>query len=406
MASVTPRKDKDGRIISYQIKVSRGRDITGKQLTPFSTTYTPPEGWSKKAIERDLQRVTGEFEAACKRGEVLTKGQVKEQAIQDAHKLTFGQYVDVYMKEKAASFAPGTMDNYKHVLSRASTVFSATRMEDIDHLSIKQYIGELQTEGKSQYNGKPFAYKTVIKHFVMIRAFFESAVENEVITANPMQNMKHPKPRKDDLQKEPIVYSEEQVQYIMECLNKEPLKWKALVMFAIDSGCRRGEIMGLKWEEIDFKTGKVNICRNAQYTPGKGTYISTPKSGKNRTIYINPPVLAILAQWKREQAVFLFGQGIPQSGFCFTNDEGEMMSPQAPTTYLSHFGKRYNLSGIHPHALRHSMATICLVNGGDIVSVSAKLGHADISTTLGTYAHANEEAQRRTNNVLADAIYK
>lgn len=68
-------------MISYQIKVSRGRDkLTGKQLTPYTMTYTPPEGWSKRAIERDLQKVIGEFEAACKRGEVLTKEQEKATA--------------------------------------------------------------------------------------------------------------------------------------------------------------------------------------------------------------------------------------------------------------------------------------------------------------------------------------
>lgn len=84
MASYSPRKDKSGQIISYQIKVTRGRDrITGKQLTPFTMTFTPPTGWSKKAIDRELQRVMGEFEAACKRGEVLTKEQEKALALQE-----------------------------------------------------------------------------------------------------------------------------------------------------------------------------------------------------------------------------------------------------------------------------------------------------------------------------------
>lgn len=74
MASYTARKNKAGQIVSYQIKVSRGRDkLTGKQLTPYTMTYTPPEGWSKRAITRELQKVMGEFEAACNRGEILTK---------------------------------------------------------------------------------------------------------------------------------------------------------------------------------------------------------------------------------------------------------------------------------------------------------------------------------------------
>lgn len=80
--------------------------------------------------------------------------------------------------------------------------------------------------------------------------------------------------------------------------------------------------------------------------------------------------------------------------------------PQQDKSYLSRFGKKYNLPGIHPHALRHTMATISIANRADIVSVSEKLGHAEPSITLNVYSHANEEAQRRANEALAQAIYK
>lgn len=417
MASYTARKNKAGEIVSYQIKVTRGRDkLTGKQLTPFTTTYTPPEGWSKKAVERDLVRFMGEFEAACKRGEVLTKEQQKQQEIDRAEqekreraeqdrKVTFRAYAAHFINEKAASFAPGTVENYSFALGKAAAVFGDMKLEDIDFLAVKKYIADLQANGKNEFNGKPLAHKTILKHYIVLHGLFENAVENQVIAVSPMQGMKRPKPRKDEVKKVAIVYTEEQVQYIYECLNKEPLKWKALVMFAIDSGCRRGEIVGLKWSEIDFKTGKVNICRNAQYTAGKGTYICTPKNRKNRVIYLNRPVLAVLAEWKKQQTLLHFGQGIPLNGFCFTQDNGEMMHPQAPTSYLIRFGKRYNLPGIHPHALRHTMATLSIANGADVVSISEKLGHAEPSITLNVYSHANEEAQRRANAVLAEALY-
>jgi len=418
MASYTARKNKAGEIVSYQIKVTRGRDkLTGKQLTPFTTTYTPPEGWSKKAIDRDLIRFMGEFEAACKRGEILTKEQQKQQELdrleqekrekaEQERKPTFNAYVSHFVKEKSASYAPGTLENYRIVLRKAAVVFGDMKLEDIDFLAVKKYITELQANGKNDFNGKPLAHKTILKHYIVLHALFENAVENQVIAFSPMQNMKRPKPRKDETPKEAVVYTEEEVRYIYQCLDKEPLKWKALVMFAIDSGCRRGEIVGLKWSEIDFKTGKVNICRNAQYTAGKGTYISTPKNRKNRVIYLNRPVLAVLAEWKRQQALLHFGQGIPLNGFCFTQDNGEMMNPQAPTSYLSRFGEKYKLPGIHPHALRHTMATLSIANGADIVSVSEKLGHAEPSITLNVYSHANEKAQRRANEVLAEALYK
>ena len=79
MASIQARYDKKGNLISFQIKVSRGRDIvTRKQLTPYTMTYTPNPEWSDRAIQRDLEKVAAQFEVACMNGEVLTKEEQKQ----------------------------------------------------------------------------------------------------------------------------------------------------------------------------------------------------------------------------------------------------------------------------------------------------------------------------------------
>lgn len=410
MASYTARKNKQGEIISYQIKVTRGRDkATGKQLTPYTMTYTPPEGWSKKAIERDLLKTMGEFESACARGEILTKQEQKEAAIQERyeerHRPTFSQYIKVFLSEKKPTFAAGTYENYLHALTRAEKVFGARKLSDIELLDIKEYLTNMQLNGANEKTGKPYHHKTIIKHYIVLRSFFSNALENEIIERNPMEHMKRPKPRKDEAPKKAIVYDEKQVQYILECINHEPLMWRALMLFAIDSGCRRGEIVGLKWENINLNTGRCEICNNAQYTTETGSYITTPKNGKSRTILLNPPVVALLKRWRKEQALMCFKLGTIQSGFVFTHDDGTMLNPQAPTAHFTRFGKKYNLEGIHPHALRHTMATISIANGADVVSVSQKLGHSSPAITLNVYSHANEEAQRRANEILESAIY-
>lgn len=179
-----------------------------------------------------------------------------------------------------------------------------------------------------------------------------------------------------------------------------------MVLFMIDSGCRRGEVAGLKWEEINFQTGKVTISRNAQYTKEKGVYISTPKNHKSREIIINTPVLQVLKEWRKQQALLYFSKGQTTGGYCFTQNEGEILNPNTITAYIRQFGKKYNLPGMHPHALRHTMATISIANGADVVSVSKKLGHCNPSVTLNIYSHANEEAQRRATEIFADVVYK
>lgn len=337
------------------------------------------------------------------------KAQADKEALEQAKREeekhpTFEQYSKIFLAEKKPVFAPGTYENYKHALERAFETLGNKKLHDIETIDIKKYFISMQTNGANELTGKPYAYKTVVKHYIVFRSMFESALENEILKYNPMSAMKRPKPRKDELIKETAVYTEEQVRYIIQCLDKEPLVWKALILFMIDSGCRRGETIGLKWEEIDFNTGSCHICRNAQYTATTGTYISTTKNKKSRTIYLTNISLPVLKEWKKEQQKLFFKLGIPNSGFCFTRDNGEMMNPQAPTAHFKLFAKKYNFPGFHPHALRHTMATISIANGADVVSVSEKLGHSSPAITLNVYAHANEEAQRRANKALADAI--
>jgi integrase len=218
--------------------------------------------------------------------------------------------------------------------------------------------------------------------------------------------MKKPKAKKDEVQTDAKSLTLEESRRLIACLKDEPIMWRALIMFYLDSGCRRGEAVAMRWEDVDLKTGRIDIKGNAQYTVDKGKYVTTPKSGNGRTVFLNAPVLAVLKEWKREQTKWLLSMGLPHTGFVFTQDDGEMLNPNAPTKYLSKFGKKYGFPGLHPHTLRHTMATISIANNADIVSISKKLGHAAPSITLNVYSHANQEAQLRANKTLETALYK
>lgn len=416
MASVTERNLKDGSLV-FEIRVSRGRDpVTGKQLTPFSTRYTPPRTWSTKKAQKQAQVEAAKFEAECKAGKIKTKAQIRqeieqqrkaeeEKRLDDERRPTFKKYVEILLEEMAVTNAAGTLENYDYVLRRAGPIFNDYKMEDITPAMIKKYIVDFQANGRNHFTGELVGHKTVLKHFIILHRIFASAVENDVIQVSPMEKLKRPKPRKDEVQKEAQVYTEEEARYIISCLDQESLMWKALVMFMIDSGCRRGEVVGLMWDAVNLKTGEVKIFRNAQYTAGKGTYITTTKNRKNRVLYLNPAVISVMKEWKLAQMKYMLAQGYPMEGFCFTRENGKVLNPQAPTSYLARFGKKYGVENLHPHALRHTMATISIANGADIVSVSEKLGHSETSVTLDVYSHVNKQAQKRANQVLSQALY-
>jgi len=417
MASITKRTLKDGSRV-YQIRVFRGRDpITGKQLAPYTMRYTPPESWSDKKAMKQAQIEAATFEANCVAGTVMTRADRKayeqeqvriaeELRREEERKMTFNMYVEFFMEQSKFTRSLGTLGNYRNVFNRASKKLGEYKMTEITPVIMKGYIFELQSNGVSERSGAPLSYNTIGKHYNVLHTLFEAAVSDEVIVDSPMKRIKKPKPKKDDIKMESKSLTLEESRRLLECLKNEPLKWRALIMFYLDSGCRRGEAIAMRWNDINLKTGCIEIKGNVQYEVGIGKYITTPKSGKGRTVFLNPPVLTVLKEWKREQLRMQLAMGIPGSGFVFTQDDGEMMDPNAPTKYLRKFGKKYGFPGLHPHTLRHTMATISIANNADIVSISKKLGHAAPAITLNIYSHANQEAQIRANRTLELALYK
>ena len=399
--SKTLRVRKNGTKV-YEIRVSRGRDpITGKQLTPYTMTWTIPENYSDKRAEREAAKVEGEFTARCKAGEVLTKQEEKEKRLKEVleglKQPTFNQYKETFIAQIERERSQNTVLSYKRVLGRAGKVWGEYRLSDITKSMCKKYVTELQDTYK---------YKTMALHFDLLHNMFRIAADDEVILFSPMQTMKKPLRSKDSQQEDDDkAYSEEEVQHIMRCLENEKLEYKTLVYFMVDSGCRRGEVCGLTWDCVNLKTGEVEIKHNAQYFPHEGVKILSPKSGKERKIILNSTILTLMREWRREQAQWCFKQGIPACHYCFNSTTGEVMNPATLTTLFRGWGKKYNIEKFHPHKLRHTMATISIANGADVVSVSKKLGHATPALTLNVYSHANEEAQRRANDALAKALY-
>jgi integrase len=194
-------------------------------------------------------------------------------------------------------------------------------------------------------------------------------------------------------------YTEKETAYIVECLEKEPLKWRAFMRLMIGTGVRRGECCGLKWSNVDFQNSTITIEHNLCYTPEKGIYLDTPKNSKARTIPVSYDVMGMLKQLRENEGVIKF------TPYVFTQDgTTEPMHPQSPTRYMQKFSAKYGIPELHPHKLRHSFASVAITHGADVVSVSEKLGHANAGFTLKQYAHANEESIKRAGDIFRDAI--
>ena len=310
---------------------------------------------------------------------------------------TFAEYQTVFMTQIARTRSGNTVLSYSRILARAGRVWGEYRLADITKVMVRSYVEKLL---------ECYRHSTVCLHFDMLRCFFRTAVEDEVIVCSPMQSLKKPARSKDDsLVRSGKAYTESEMRFVLKCMDSEPLKYRAMVYFMADSGCRRGEVCGLTWDCVDFSTGVVVIRNNAQSFPCEGVKVLAPKSGKERVIVLNSVVLNIMREWKQEQYRLCARKGIKPSLYCFSNSKGNVMNPGVVNVLFRTWGKRYGIADFRPHRLRHTMATISIANGADIVSISKKLGHSSPSITLNVYSHVNEEALRRANLVLARAIY-
>ena len=410
MAHTRLKMNKNGQRY-YEIMVSRGRGQS------YVTRRWPvPDGWSKRAIEKELATQAAELERQVKAGEVVTRKEQKErdriaaekaaeeearQKAEAAKIVTVRDFGEkVFMPSLAVHCAENTRASFQTNLDRnIYPVLGNLKMPEVMPAQINALLLDFQASGK--------AHGTCIKLYTVPNMLFKRAYMDDVIDRNPMDKVQRPSPTKaEGKDKEIPFFAEDELNHIKECLEKEPLKWRALVLLLMDSGMRRGEALALTWDSVDFKESTVTVRQSLNYTPQRGVFAEPPKSGKNRTVYIDPDVMKLLKEMRTIQmSAEVIDMQAAQAGFVFTQDNGiTPMFPTSPTRYFKQFGKRYGIEDFHPHKLRHSFASVAIKNGADIAVVSECLGHSDKGVTLKMYTHSDAEAQKAASNKFRDAL--
>ena len=392
MASIREKYTKSG-VLFYEIGVSRGR---GKSKV-YKRWY-PADGWSKRTIERELNKAARDFERQVQAGAALGREDKKElerERLREAAKVqTFKEYGEnVFMPSKAVSISENTRTVWQQCLNnRIYPAIGDLKMPDITPANISALLLSMQMEG--------LAHATVIKHYSLLSTFFKMAYLNDAIPRNPMDKVERPKPRKGEKTGGEVdAFTADELSYILQCLEGEPLQWRLYVSLLLETGIRRGECCALRWEDINMESRSITIKGNLCYTPERGVYLDTPKNGRERTVYFSAALLPLLRQHRQQQSESAV------SVYVFTKQGSyEPMHPQSPTRYFSKFGERYGVQGMHPHKLRHSFASVAITNGADIASVSEALGHSDKAVTLRMYTHADQESIKRAGEVFREAL--
>lgn len=458
MAHIEKTQGKRG--ISYRFIVSGGFDCNGKRIT-HKKTWKPPQGMTEKQADKAANREAVLFEQSIAQGYSLDNRQTFAE---------YADYV-LTLKERTG-MKPKTLDRYKELMLRINQAIGHMKLIDIrpQHLnSFYQNLGEpgiragggsavaridlaawlkkhkttraaiaekagisaatvgaavrgesiredkaaaiSQAIGKKpedvftiEKNMEPLSDKTILEYHRLISTILSQAEREMLVPYNAAAKATPPRVEKKD----PNYFQPETITSILEALESEPIKWRLITHLMIVTGCRRGEVMGLKWEKVDFENNRVKIDRALLISPSKGIYESTTKTRDTRILPLPKETMELFKEYRREQLrlQLLNGDRWVHSGYVFTQDNGERMSPDSITGWLSDFSRRHGLPHINPHAFRHTVASVLLANGTDIVTVSKQLGHASITTTESFYSHIIEENKAKAAECIADVLIR
>ena len=409
MANIEARKNKNGKIISYRIKIYKGRDSNGKRLKPYTKTWKVPENWSDNKIQKELNRIATLYEEECKSGLVVDNRQ------------TFSQYAEyvINLKEKNG-IKHQTITLYKKLLERINIAIGHIKLTDIRPQHLNNFYEQLRNDINLTTGGKLSA-KTIREYHALIGTILKQAEKEMLVTYNAASKASPPKNKR-----KPAQYLEiEEIKTIFNILEKEPLKWKVLIKLLAVTGARRGEILGLKWNKINFKENTIYIDNNLLYTQERGIYEESPKTESSiRYVTLPKETILLLKQYKKiymEQKLSIGNKWIGKDNFIFTQENGLPMHPDSVTNYCRKLQNKYNIKikeenkelpetkqkreiKLSPHIFRHSQASILIFMKVDPVTVSKRLGHSQVSTTSDIYSHIMKKADEGAAETLSQVL--
>ncbi len=317
------------------------------------------------------------------------------------------KWLETYVKP---NLSPTTYQSYTEKLNMHILPYLGNKRLDkitpFDIDSLYNLLANKLTNRKDENgNYKTLSPTSIHRVHEIISSMFSTAYRWDLVPYNPCNKVTKPKYKRTKM----TCYDEEtSKKLINKLLEKAPLKYKCFVILAMLGGFRRGEIVGLHWNDIDFKNKKITINRSVYYLGRKGVNEkSTKTDSSNRTIAISSICFDLLKQWRAEQGKMRLSLGDKWNGSenIFTTDDGRIMNPSTGPKWFSEFLKKHGFPHIRFHDLRHTFATLLISYNVDVKTVSHKLGHASATTTMNFYVHNLESTDKASAELLENKLF-
>ncbi len=362
----------------YEVVVTIGKHpITGKRIQKTKSGFT-----RKRDADAFLRKWLVELD---------------ENRYVEPTKETFASYMEYWftthyqkrIKESTISNRKYAMD--KHLIRE--NPFANKELSKISTEMIDALYNDKLDEG--------YSTNTIRKIHQMLNQAFKQALKWKKVAHNPVVDADPPAVKTKETQ----IWSFDEIHTFLAHCKEE--RHYITFLLAIYTGMRRGEILGLKWSDIDFEKKIIRVERTLIHIPGNGYQFSSPKTFKSkRQIHIPDQILDDLVFHKKQQEQWkeIFGQEYQDNNLVVCTEKGTIQDPRNVLRVLKRFCESAKVTKIRFHDIRHTHASILIAENVDIVKVANRLGHSKAKTTLDYYAHLIPNEQDEVANIFHNAL--
>lgn len=361
---------------------------SGKEYTYWEARYTAGrDPGTGKQIQRSI---TGKTQKEVAQKLKAATASIDQGTYTAPSKMTVGDWLDIWSSDYLGGVKPYTLRSYTNqIRNHIKPALGAVKLEALDAHTIQAFYNGLGVGHEGRPGLSPASVKTV--HGVLHQAL-KQAMINGYIRFNPAEACKLPRIER----KEIVPLNEKQSMAFLNAVKGHPFE----MLYTLDlfTGMRRGEILGLTWDCVDFKKGTIRIEKQLQREKKKGgVYIFAPlKNDRTRMITPAPFVMKLLKahRGKQTEQRLKAGELWEDSGLVFTDGMGHHLNGETVYKNFKRIVADLGIPSARLHDLRHTYAVASIRSGDDVKTIQQNLGHATAAFTLDVYCHVTEEMKK------------
>lgn len=307
---------------------------------------------------------------------------------------TVGEYLTSWLDSQVERVRPATVYTYRKIIAgRIVPGIGHVELSALDAATIEAWYTSLRRSGGR--GGRPLSAKTVACVAGVLHKALSDAVRLRLLRYNPATDARLPK------RERPVAaaWTADEASAFLAAVSDERLypMWRLVLA----TGLRRGELLGLRWQDVDFDAGRLEVVETR--TVADGEVIGPPKTAAGaRVLGLDAETVTVLRAWRKRLAEerLALGAGWTDSGRVFVDELGRPPHPETVTAWWSTAVKRAGVRRIRLHDARHTAATLALRAGVPAKVVTQRLGHSNVSTTLSIYQHVTAQDDQLAADTL------